>query len=132
MAGRRIITITTDFGVSSPYVAEMKAAILVVCPDVQLVDISHAITPQNIRQGAVVLNDVTPAFPADTIHVGVVDPGVGTARSVVYARIGTQQYIAPDNGLLSLFGAKAAVFAAGGHSERVVLASPCIADVSRS
>ncbi len=101
MTDRPIITLTTDFGVSSPYVAEMKAAILCLYPDVQLIDISHAIAPQDIRQGAVVLHDVTPGFPPNTIHLGVVDPGVGTTRSVIYARLGAQQYIAPDNGLLS-------------------------------
>src|SRR5437762_10863778 len=99
---RSIITLTTDFGVSSPYVAQMKGVILSICRDVELVDISHAVGPQNIREGAVVLADVTPRFPQGTIHVAVVDPGVGTSRRIVYAEIGGQRYVAPDNGLLSL------------------------------
>jgi S-adenosylmethionine hydrolase len=106
MTGRPIITLTTDFGVSSPYVAAMKAAILSRCSDVQLIDISHAIAPQDVRQGAVVLHDVTPGFPPNTIHMGVVDPGVGTTRSVVFAKIGDQRYIAPNNGLLSYLARK--------------------------
>lgn len=99
---RSIITLTTDFGVGSPYVAQMKGVILSICRDVELVDISHSIAPQNIREGAIVLADVTPRFPAGTIHIAVIDPGVGTARRIIHAQIGEQRYIAPDNGLLSL------------------------------
>jgi S-adenosyl-L-methionine hydrolase (adenosine-forming) len=99
---RPLITLTTDFGASSPYVAQMKGVILSICREVELVDISHAVGPQNIREGAVVLADVTPRFPPGTLHVAVIDPGVGTSRRIVYAEIGEQRYIAPDNGLLSL------------------------------
>lgn len=98
----RFITLTTDFGEGSPYVAQMKAAAFSVNPDVILVDMTHSINPQDIRHGAVVLADVTDQFPPGTIHVAVVDPGVGTQRGIVYARMGTQQFVAPDNGLLSL------------------------------
>src|SRR5438477_6068578 len=101
---RPIITLTTDFGAESPYVAQMKGVILSICRDVELVDISHAIGAQNVREGAVVLADVTPRFPAGTIHLAVVDPGVGTARRIVYADFSQQQYVAPDNGLLSVVG----------------------------
>ena len=96
-----IITLTTDFGTDSPYAAAMKGVILSINPAVTLVDISHAIPAQDVGRGALVLEDTTPWFPADTIHVAVVDPGVGTERSILYARIGRQQYLAPDNGLLS-------------------------------
>lgn len=95
------ITLTTDFGTGSPYVAAMKGVILSIAPGARVVDLSHAIAPQNVQQGAWVLRQATPWFPADTIHVAVVDPGVGTSRPIVYARIGSQQYVAPDNGLLS-------------------------------
>ena len=98
---RPLITLTTDFGPGSPYVAQMKGVILSLCRDVDLIDITHAIGPQRIREGAIVLADATPRFPPGTIHVAVVDPGVGTARQLVYAEIGTQRYLAPDNGLLS-------------------------------
>ncbi len=97
----RIITLTTDFGVGSPYVAAMKGVILSLNPRATIVDVSHAVAPQNIRQGAITLADTTPWFPEGTIHVAVVDPGVGTTRKIVYLRLGTQHYVAPDNGLLS-------------------------------
>jgi S-adenosylmethionine hydrolase len=96
-----IITFTTDFGVSSPYVAAMKGALLRVCREVTLVDIAHGIRPQDVRQAAVVLADVTPQFPAGSLHVAVIDPGVGTSRLLLYAEIGEQRYLAPDNGVLS-------------------------------
>jgi S-adenosyl-L-methionine hydrolase (adenosine-forming) len=99
---RPIITLTSDFGYGSSYVAQMKGAILSLCRDVELMDISHAIMPQNVREGAVVLADATTCFPHGAIHVAVVDPGVGTSRRMIYAEIGGQRYIAPDNGLLSL------------------------------
>jgi S-adenosylmethionine hydrolase len=99
---RPLITLTTDFGISSPYIAQMKGVILSRCREVDLVDLTHAIAPQNIQEGAVVLADTSPRFPAGTIHVAVVDPGVGTNRRLVYAEIGEQRYLAPDNGLLSL------------------------------
>ncbi len=99
---RPIITLTTDFGSGSPYVAQMKGVILSICREVDLIDITHAIGPQNIQEAAVVLADVTPRFPAGTIHVAVVDPGVGTSRRLLYAQIAAQRYLAPDNGLLRL------------------------------
>jgi len=95
-----IITLTTDFSTGSPYVAAMKGVILSINPTVTLVDITHEVRPQDIRHGALVLGDVAHRFPPETIHLAVVDPGVGTERAIVYARIGRQQYIAPDNGLL--------------------------------
>lgn len=97
-----IITLTTDFGVDSHYVAQMKGSILSINPDAMIVDISHGIPPQDIRQGALALAEATTIFPERTIHVAVVDPGVGTERQIVFAEIGKQIYIAPDNGLLSL------------------------------
>jgi S-adenosyl-L-methionine hydrolase (adenosine-forming) len=96
-----IITLTTDFGSGSPYVAQMKGVILSICREVDLVDLSHTIRPQCIREGAIALGDATPRFPAGTIHAAVVDPGVGTSRRIVYAEIGQQRYLVPDNGLLS-------------------------------
>lgn len=101
MTPPRIITLTTDFGVSSPYVAAMKGVILSINPRANIVDITHAVPPQDVRAGAIVLADMTRWFPPESIHVAVVDPGVGTSRKIVYLRVGTQHYIAPDNGLLS-------------------------------
>jgi len=100
------ITLTTDFGSGSLYTAAMKGVILSINPAANVVDLSHQIPPQDVRQGAVVLDDATGWFPEGTIHVAVVDPGVGTQRAIVYARIGKQDYIAPDNGLLSRLAAR--------------------------
>ncbi len=96
-----IITLTTDFGTGSPYVAAMKGVILSIDPAATIVDLTHDVPAQDVRYAAVVLDSVCPRFPKDTIHVAVVDPGVGTDRAIVYARMGGQQFIAPDNGLLS-------------------------------
>lgn len=96
-----LITLTTDFGTGSPYVAEMKGVILSINPSARIVDIAHNIGPQNVRQAAILLAEATTWFPAGTIHVAVIDPGVGTERRIIYAQIDDQQYIAPDNGVLS-------------------------------
>jgi len=96
-----IITLTTDFGTSSPYVAAMKGVILTINPQVRIVDITHAIAPQQISQASQILADITPLFPSNTIHVAVIDPGVGTSRAIIYTEIGSERYVCPDNGLLS-------------------------------
>ncbi len=101
-----IITLTTDFGVGSHYVAALKGVILSINPAAVIVDITHSIPPQDIRQAALVLDDVCERFPIGTIHVAVVDPGVGTSRAIVYAQINQRHYIAPDNGLLSRLAAR--------------------------
>jgi len=95
-----IITLTTDFGTGSPYVAAMKGVILSIAPDVTLVDLTHDVPAQDVRRASTVLDGVCERFPDGTIHVVVVDPGVGTDRAVIYARMGGQQYVGPDNGVL--------------------------------
>jgi S-adenosyl-L-methionine hydrolase (adenosine-forming) len=101
-----IITLTTDFGGGSTYQAAMKGVILSIDPAAAIVDITHDVPHQDVKRGALVLDDVTQRFPPGTIHVAVVDPGVGTDRAILYAKIGAQQYIAPDNGLLSRLSAR--------------------------
>ncbi len=96
-----ILTITTDFGADGPYVAAMKGVVLGMAPGTQLVDVSHAISPQNVLEGAFVLSNLLDAFPAGTVHLGVVDPGVGTDRRLVALSVAGQWFVAPDNGLLS-------------------------------
>src|SRR4051794_24365240 len=96
-----IITLTTDFGPGSRYIAAMKGVVLSINPRATIVDLSHAVPPRDIRAGAIVLAETAPWFPPDSIHVAVVDPGVGSKRRIVYAQIGTQHFVAPDNGLLS-------------------------------
>lgn len=96
-----IITLTTDFGVGSPYVAAMKGVMLSINPRARLIDLTHAIPPQDIRSGAIAISNTAPLFPAGTLHVGVVDPGVGSDRALIYVEIGAQRFVCPDNGLLS-------------------------------
>jgi len=96
-----IITLTTDFGLCDAYVAEMKGVILSINPDARIVDICHTIEPQNINQAAFVLHTAYRFFPERTIHVAVVDPGVGSQRRAVLFRTHYADFIAPDNGILS-------------------------------
>lgn len=105
-AAMSIITLTTDFGSGSGYAAAVKGVILSLHPAVTIIDISHDVPPQDIRAAALVLERAAEWFPPDTIHLAVVDPGVGTDRAIVYARIGNQQFIAPDNGLLGRLAAR--------------------------
>lgn len=98
---RPIITLTTDFGHGSAYVAQMKGVILSMNPEVNVVDVTHDIPPQDIRAGAQTLSDLFDWYPEGAIHVAVVDPGVGTSRNIVYVNAGGRHFIAPDNGLLS-------------------------------
>lgn len=97
-----IITLLTDFGPSGVAVSEMKGTILGLAPDARLVDITHTISPQNIPEAARVLSRSPFYFPDGTIHVFVVDPGVGTSRRPMAARIGAQTFVGPDNGALTL------------------------------
>lgn len=96
-----IITLTTDFGYDDPYVAAMKGVILSINPNATIVDISHSIEPQNILQGAFILNAAYRFFPKQTVHVAVVDPGVGSGRQKMIVKTATAFFIAPDNGILS-------------------------------
>ncbi len=96
-----IITLTTDFGLTDAYVAAMKGVILGINPRAKIIDICHTIAPQNISQAAFVLNTAYKFFPERTIHVVVVDPGVGTGRKAIILRTPYFDFIAPDNGVLS-------------------------------
>jgi S-adenosyl-L-methionine hydrolase (adenosine-forming) len=97
----RIITLTTDFGLTDGFVGTMKGVILSINPNTTLVDITHDIAPQNIEQGAFLFANAAKYFPADAIHIVVVDPGVGSARRAIAAREGETLFVAPDNGILS-------------------------------
>lgn len=96
-----VLSLLTDFGEQDGFVGAMKGVIWEICPEVQIADISHRIQPQNVQQGALTLWRVAPYFGAETVHVAVVDPGVGTARRAIAAQLGDQRYVAPDNGLLT-------------------------------
>ena len=97
-----LLTLTTDFGTRDAYVAAMKGAILSICPDVRLLDVSHEIAPQDVMEAAFVLTQAVPFFPSDTVHLVVVDPGVGTERRPVAFRSNGHFFVGPDNGLFAL------------------------------
>lgn len=96
-----LLTLTTDFGTDGPYVASLKGVVLTLAPGTQIVDVCHRIAPQNVLEGAFVLSTILNAFPEDTVHLGVVDPGVGTDRLLVAVRVEGQWVVGPDNGLMS-------------------------------
>lgn len=97
-----LITITTDFGTEDAYVPAMKGTMLSVCPDARLVDVTHEIHPQDVMEAGFVLQSALPYFPAGSIHLVVVDPGVGTDRRAVALRADEQWFVGPDNGVFPL------------------------------
>lgn len=97
-----IITLLTDFGLQDAYTGIMKGVILGLNPDVRLVDLSHGVPPQDILAGALMLQSAWEFFPPGTIHLAVVDPGVGPRRRALAAACGDRFLVGPDNGLFSL------------------------------
>jgi S-adenosylmethionine hydrolase len=97
-----LITITTDFGTEDAYVPTMKGTMLSIAPDARLVDVTHEIAPQDVMESAFVLQSILPFFPAGTVHLVVVDPGVGTERRAVALRYDDDWFVGPDNGLFPL------------------------------
>jgi len=95
-----IISLLTDFGVVDPFVAEMKAVILSICPQARIVDISHEVVEFDVRMGALILAEASRSFPEGTIHIAVVDPGVGSSRRAIVVKTKRSTYLGPDNGLL--------------------------------
>jgi len=98
---RKIITLLTDFGTQDGYAGVMKGVIWGIAPQVYIADLTHDIYPQDVKQGAFVLGRSAPYFPRGSIHVAVVDPGVGTQRRPLAARLGDCFFVGPDNGLLT-------------------------------
>lgn len=96
-----LVTLTTDFGLADGYVGTMKGVILGIAPETCLVDITHQIAPQDVRRAAFVLYSAYPFFPPHTVHLVVVDPGVGSARRAVALRTLAGTFVAPDNGVLT-------------------------------
>ncbi len=97
----QIVTLTTDFGLDDPYVPAMKGVVLSINPEAVLVDICHTIQPQNLAHASFVLEGACPYFPAGTIHLAVIDPGVGGARRALIIKTPGALYVGPDNGVLS-------------------------------
>lgn len=96
-----VITLTTDFGVSDHYVGTMKGVILLRCPDARIVDITHGIAPFSISGAAYTIDQSAPYFPLGTVHVVVVDPGVGTERKAIVIDALGQVFVGPDNGVFT-------------------------------
>jgi S-adenosyl-L-methionine hydrolase (adenosine-forming) len=103
---RPIITLTTDFGSNDHFVGAMKGVILEIAPEAEIVDISHAVQPFDILDGAITISQAYSYFPSGTVHVVVVDPGVGTKRRPIMASSDGYHFVAPDNGVLSMVYAR--------------------------
>src|SRR5450432_3987384 len=97
-----IITLTTDFGLTDTYVGVMKGVILGIEPRARLVDLTHDVAPQNLLEAGARLEAAIAYFPPNTIHLVVVDPGVGTDRAAIIVRTLSSLFVAPDNGVLTL------------------------------
>ena len=95
------ISLTTDFGLRDGTVGVMKGVIWSIAPEAKIADLSHQIEPQNVRQAAILLEAHAFYFPENTVHVVVVDPGVGTGRRPIAAQVGNQRFVGPDNGVFS-------------------------------
>jgi S-adenosyl-L-methionine hydrolase (adenosine-forming) len=98
----RIITLTTDFGLTDHFTASMKGVILGIAPQAVLVDVTHQVTPFDVLEAAFTIAAAAPYFPKGTLHVVVVDPGVGTARRAILVEAGGQFFVGPDNGVFSM------------------------------
>jgi S-adenosylmethionine hydrolase len=105
----RVITLLTDFGLSDPYVGMMKGVILSINPSAVIVDLTHDVPAHDVRTGSFLLERTVPYFPKATIHIAVVDPGVGTARPALAIRTKDFILLGPDNGILSLAARKGQV-----------------------
>lgn len=97
-----VLALLTDFGTRDTYVAQMHGVIAARDPSLRVIDITHAIPPQDVLAGAYALNDAVEAFLPGTIFVGVVDPGVGSQRRAIAAEIGSWRFVGPDNGLITV------------------------------
>jgi len=117
-----VISLMTDFGIKDGNVGVMKGVIWGISPEARISDLSHMVQPQNIREAALILARSAPYFPEQSVHVVVVDPGVGTARRPMAARIGSQYYVGPDNGTISMLLEKAG--RVGWETEFVHLTNP--------
>jgi len=106
LANRPIITLTTDFGTNDHFVGTMKGVILDIVPEAQIVDICHAVQAFDVLDGALTISQAYSYFPTRTIHMVIVDPGVGTARRPILASSDKYHFVAPDNGVLSLVYAR--------------------------
>src|SRR5581483_154405 len=110
MSLSRIVTFTTDFGLSDPFVGIMHGVVLTIEPEATIVDVSHAVASYDVFDGAWTIAQGYRFFPPQTIHVVVVDPGVGSARRPIVVETEDYIFVAPDNGVLSLVEARETKF----------------------
>ena len=96
-----VITLMTDFGLRDHYVAAMKGVILGICPEATIVDVTHEVSSYEVAEAAFLLSQTWSTFPKKTVHVVVVDPGVGSMRRPILAEVDGQRFVAPDNGVLT-------------------------------
>ena len=115
-----LVTLLSDFGTADGYLGAMKGAVLSACPGARLVDLGHGIAAGDVRAACRALAQAAPLFPAGTVHLAVVDPGVGTERRGLAAEVGGRFYVAPDNGLLG------GVLGSGAGARVHVLAEPAL------
>lgn len=108
----QLVTLTSDFGIADGYVAAMKGVLLSIAPQARLVDLSHHIPPQDVRRAAFLLSTVIPFFPPATVHLAVVDPGVGTGRRAIAVQTPQATFVGPDNGLFTYVLSEAREWAA--------------------
>src|SRR5205085_11191085 len=101
LTARPIVTLTTDFGLADSYVAAMKAVLIRHCPRVRLIDVTHQVPPQDVLCGSITLERAVDGFPPGTVHLAVVDPGVGSDRRILIAELNQQLVVCPDNGLIT-------------------------------
>jgi S-adenosyl-L-methionine hydrolase (adenosine-forming) len=106
LANPPVITLTSDFGLSDHFVGTMKGVILKIAPEAEIVDICHSVQAYDVLDGALTIAQAYSYFPAGTVHIVVVDPGVGTARRPILATSDGHKFVAPDNGVLSLVYAR--------------------------
>jgi S-adenosyl-L-methionine hydrolase (adenosine-forming) len=106
LANRPLITLTTDFGLNDHFVGTIKGVILDIAPDAEIIDVCHAVQAFDVLDGALTIAQAYSYFPNGTVHLVVVDPGVGTARRPILLSTGRHYFVAPDNGVLSLVYAR--------------------------
>ncbi|HTO70671.1 MAG TPA: SAM-dependent chlorinase/fluorinase [Myxococcota bacterium] len=120
MSASGIVTLTTDFGAADGYLGEMKGVLLSRCRGAVLVDLAHDLAPGDVRAAAFLLARAAPLFPAGTVHLAVVDPGVGTARRELALRCGEQLFVGPDNGSFAAVAVARGVAAAHALANRAL------------
>ena len=132
MARTPIITLTTDFGLNDHFVGAMKGVILAIEPEAQIVDICHSVQAFDVLDGALTISQAYSYFPTGTVHMVIVDPGVGTARRPILVTSERHHFVAPDNGVLSLIYQTEAALERAPRHRRTLLPAASQQYVSRA